>query len=464
MSLSSLPPGSLLDAAVFAPLVGGALLLLAGRHLERAWQVIVANLAALPALLQLGFLLAEGRHGAESPLGGFLLEPLGAALFAMTVLVGAAALHRALRQLGQVESPHLYLGLVLILWSGTLGAFASPLSSPRGVLAAYVYHEFALIPTFVLTLLWGGEGRRSAAMQMAITLTLGAMVGLTGLFLCDFQPSHAEAPAIGLILLGFGTLVSLFPFHSWAAPIYAAAPSPAAMLHAGALKKFGLAVIAAFCVGRLGPWSEVLLWLALGNTVLLGAVCLAQRDLKQLVSWSSVAHMGPIFLGLWVADRTGKPDGLVAAAVLMTAHGLAAAALFSLANDVRARAGTYRLDELGGLAARTPVLAALFIAATMASIGLPGFGNFWGELGVFLSLRDQSLWIQAAAASTIVISAIYMLRATAGTFHGPLRPELAAREGVTDLGWADRAGPLALLGASLAIGCYPALVTRLFPQ
>jgi NADH-quinone oxidoreductase subunit M len=198
--------------------------------------------------------------------------------------------------------------------------------------------------------------------------------------------------------------------------------------------------------------------------VLLGAVCLAQRDLKQLVSWSSVAHMGPIFLGLWVADRTGQPDGLVAAAVLMTAHGLAAAALFALANDVRARAGTYRLDELGGIASRAPVLAALFIAATMASIGLPGFGNFWGELGVFLSLRDQSLWIQAAAASTVVLSAIYMLRATASAFHGPLRPELAAKESLGDLGWADRLGPLALLAASLVLGCYPAIVTRLFPQ
>lgn len=464
MPVLALPAGSLLDAAVFAPLVAGALLLLAGRFLEPAWQVILANLAALPALLQLGFLLSEGRHGGGSPIGGFLLEPLGAALFGMTVVVGAAALHRALRQLGQVELPHLYLGLILILWSGTLGAFASPLSTPAGVLSAYVYHEFALIPTFILTLFWGGDGRRSAAMQMAITLTLGAMVGLAGLFLCDFQPAHAEAPAVGLILLGFGTLVSLFPLHSWAAPAYSAAPSPVAMLHAGALKKFGLAVIAAFCVGRLGPWSDILLWLALGNTVLVGAICLAQRDLKQLVSWSSVAHMGPIFLGLWVADRTGQADGLVAAAVLMTAHGLAAAALFALANDVRARAGTYRLDELGGLAGRAPVLAAFFVAAAMASIGLPGFGNFWGEFGVFLALREQSLWIQAAAASTVVLSAIYMLRAVAGTFHGPPRPGLETREGLDDLGWADRLGPLALLAASIALGCYPALVTRLFPQ
>lgn len=464
MPVLALPPGSLLDAAVLAPLAAGALLLLLGRFLEPAWQVVVANLAALPALLQLGFLLTEGRLGGASPLGGFLLEPLGAALFGMTAVVGAAALHRALRQLGQVELPHAYLGLVLILWGGTLGAFASPLSRPAGVISAYVFHEIALIPTFVLTLFWGGDGRRSAAMQMAIYLTLGAVAGLAGLMLCDFEPSKAGSPAVGLILLGFGALVSLFPLHSWAAPGYSAAPSPVAMIHAGALKKFGLAVIAAFCVGRLGPWSDVLLWLALGNTVLVGVICLAQRDLKQLVSWSSVAHMGPIFLGLWVADRSGRPDGLQAAAILMVAHGLAAAALFALANDVRSRAGTYRLDELGGLAGRAPVLAACFVAAAMASVGLPGFGNFWGEFGVFLSLRDQPLWIQAAAASTVVISAVYMLRATAGVFHGPAHPDLAGRQDAGDLGWADRLGPLALLAASLVLGCYPALVTKLFPQ
>ena len=461
MDTDFLAYGALLDLAVGAPLVLGLLLLLLGRHVGNGGLVLAGNVAALPALFQLGFLLTEGRLGAASPVGGFLLEPVGAVLFGMSVVVGAAALHKTLRQLPDVRLPHAYLGLVLILWAGTLGAFASPLSTKPGVIAAYVLHEVALIPTFVLTLYWGGEGRRAAAMQMAIYLTLGAMVGLAGLLMCDFSASGVGPTEAGLLLLGFGTLVSLFPFHSWAAPGYSAAPTPVSMIHAGALKKFGLAVLVALAVGNLGPWSDALLWLALGNTVLLGVVCLAQRDLKQLVSWSSVAHMGPIFLGLWVADTTGKADGLDAAVLLMAAHGLSAAALFALAHEVRLKAGTYRFDELGGLAARAPVLAACFIAASMASIGLPGFGNFWGEFGIFLALRDQPLALQAAAASTVVVSAIYMLRAAAAVFHGPLNPELAARRDEGDIGWADRLGPLALLAASLAIGCLPFLVTRL---
>ena len=451
----------LLDAAVFSPLIVGTLVLLFGRRLSLGTLSLAANLAAISALLQLVTLIVNGRLGGESPVGAFLLEPMGAALFGLTVVVGVAAVHRAIRQLPGVEKPHAYLGLILILWSGTLGAFASPLGTAEGAIKAYVYHEFALIPTFVLTVFWGGEGRRMASMQMAIYLTLGAMAGLVGLLIALNSTTPSSA-ATGLILLGFGTLASLFPFHSWAAPGYSAAPSPVSMIHAGALKKFGLLMIIQFAIGHLGAWSNLLLWLALGNTVFVSLICLAQRDLKQLVSWSSVAHMGPIFLGLWVADVTGKADGVHAAIFLMVAHGLSAAALFSLSNDVRTRTGTYRIEELGGLANRTPVLAAFFVAAAMASIGLPGFGNFWGEFGIFLSLREQSLWIQVAAASTIIVSAVYMLRAVAAVFYGPLNPELEkAPAALNDLTWSDRLIPLFLLGASLALGFNPSLLTRL---
>jgi NADH-quinone oxidoreductase subunit M len=323
-------------------------------------------------------------------------------------------------------------------------------------------------------------------MQMAIYLTAGAMASLAGILIAidvagvpygeatfvkvadGLQNAQHIPVAVGaLVLFGLGTLASLFPFHSWAAPGYSAAPTPVSMLHAGALKKFGLYGIILLGLssldiagGSLGAWF---MWFAVANVLLVGLICLAQRDLKQLLSWSSVAHMGPIFLGIWVCGVTGQADGLDAAAFLMVAHGLSCAALFLLANAVRARAGTYRLDELGGLAARTPVLAAFFIAATMASIGLPGFGNFWGEVGVFLALRAQPLWLQAVVASTVVISAVYALRAVAATFFGPASEALEKRWAVApfgDLGWAERAAAGVLLAASLTIGFVPSLVTK----
>jgi NADH-quinone oxidoreductase subunit M len=239
------------------------------------------------------------------------------------------------------------------------------------------------------------------------------------------------------------------------------------MLHAGALKKFGLygiVMIAAASMqigqGSLGQWF---FWCALANLLVVGLICMAQRDLKQLLSWSSVAHMGPIFLGLWVGTAKGQAAGIDAAIFLMVAHGLSCAALFLLANAVRTRTGTYRFEELGGLAARTPVLAAFFVAATMASIGLPGFGNFWGEVGVFLSLRAEPLWVQALVASTVVVSAIYALRAVAAVFFGPTsKPieERAVHAPFGDLGFTERLAAGLLLAASLTIGFIPSLVTR----
>jgi NADH-quinone oxidoreductase subunit M len=173
--------------------------------------------------------------------------------------------------------------------------------------------------------------------------------------------------------------------------------------------------------------------------------------------------MGPIFLGLWVCTSSGNAAGLDAAIFLMVAHGLSCAALFLLANGVRTRTGTYRFDELGGLATRTPVLAAFFVAATMASVGLPGFGNFWGEVGIFLSLRAEPLWLQALVASTIIVSAIYSLRAVANVFFGPTSQSIEdqfKQAPFGDINWAERFAAMILLGASMVIGFAPSIITR----
>jgi NADH-quinone oxidoreductase subunit M len=480
-------PATLLQIAVTAPILIG-LVLIAGRSLPRSFASGFAfGGFLLPAVLAPWLLLLwsnEQTSPAQFQSAGlwgftFGLNGLSAPLLAMTALVGLAAGIKALSQ--EVESRNTYLGLILFMLGGTLGVFGT-----NHIIGFYFFHEFALIPTFILTLFWGGEGRRPAAMQMAIYLTAGAMASLAGILIAidaagvgfaqaSFgevadglqRAGHIPAATGALVLFGLGTLASLFPFHSWAAPGYSAAPTPVSMLHAGALKKFGLYGIILVGLsslditgGRLGSWF---LWMAVANVAVVGLICVAQRDLKQLLSWSSVAHMGPVFLGIWVCGVTGKADGLDAAAFLMVAHGLSCAALFLLANAVRTRAGTYRLDELGGLATRAPVLAAFFVAATMASVGLPGFGNFWGEVGVFLALRAQPLWLQAVVASTVVISAVYALRAVAATFFGPATEPLEKRFAAApfgDLGWSERLAAGLLLAASLAIGFVPSLVTK----
>jgi NADH-quinone oxidoreductase subunit M len=339
-------PYTLLALAVTAPIIVG-LILLAGRDLPRSFTSGFAfGGFAIPAVLAPWLLVlwtneqisADQFRSAGFWGFGFGLNGLGAPLLAMTSLVGFAAGVKALNQ--EVEGRNTYLGLILFMLGGTLGVFGT-----NHLVGFYFFHEFALIPTFILTLFWGGEGRRPAAMQMAIFLTAGAMASLAGILIAvdvagveygaaTFEnvaqglqnAKHIPAAVGALVLFGLGTLASLFPFHSWAAPGYSAAPTPVSMLHAGALKKFGLYGIILLGLsslditgGSLGAWF---LWFAVANVVLVGLICLAQRDLKQLLSWSSVAHMGPIFLGIWVCGVTGQADGLDAAAFLMVAHGV----------------------------------------------------------------------------------------------------------------------------------------------
>jgi NADH-quinone oxidoreductase subunit M len=277
----------------------------------------------------------------------------------------------------------------------------------------------------------------------------------------------------GLLMFGFGVLVSLWPFHTWAPLGYGAAPSSAAMLHAGVLKKFGLygliqIALPLLPVGGTQPviiplplfggihttWTGLLAWLALGNVLVIGLVTMAQRDLKQMIGYSSVMHMGYAFLGIASLSVLGA-GGVV---MLMVGHGLSVALLFLLATSIHHRTQTFELSEMGGLAQKAPILAALFTAAILASIGLPGFANFWGELTIFVALWSLSPWVTAAAVAGIVISASYGLRAAARVFFGPSTPEfakVAAATPPTDLGWGERLPALILLATLLLVGFWP---------
>jgi NADH-quinone oxidoreductase subunit M len=165
-------------------------------------------------------------------------------------------------------------------------------------------------------------------------------------------------------------------------------------------------------------------------------------------------HMGYCFLGIAALSTIGT-GGVV---LLMVAHGLSVALLFMLATAIHQRTHTFDLSEMGGLAQKTPVLAGFFVAATMASIGLPGFANFWGELTVFVALWKFSPAITAIAVAGVIISAIYGLRAAARIFFGPSSEALqrvTAAHPPMDFGWGERLPALLLLAALLFFGFYP---------
>jgi len=476
----------LVNAAVYAPLAAAAVLAVFfpffGNRGAKALGLL-ASAASFAAAVFLWWSFAgfAGSGMAFSsaptlgvvPLPAFGLNAISMPMFALAAIVGFAASLWAAR--ADIAQAKLYFLLMLIMQCGLMGAFAS-----TNVLWMYMFHEFALVPTFVATILWGGAGKRAAAMQMAVYLTLGALVSLVGIIALyaqlnadDFSlvslalalaknPLSAkwQTTIFGLLLFGLGTLVSLFPFYSWAPRAYAAAPTSFAMLHAGVLKKFGLYVLIQVGLPFLSigcaRWADTLAVLALFNVVFIGLVTMAQRDLKLMVSYSSVAHMGLCFLGI----ASMSVLGIGGAVLLMFGHGASVALLFMLSNAAVNRAGQWDMSQMGGMYKKAPILAAMFLAATFASLGLPMFANFWGELTILTSLWNFSPAVCALGATGLVISAIYGLRAFAKIFMGEPTEAIEPRFGsIRDLDWREKLPAAILLGALVLVGFCPALIT-----
>ncbi len=400
----------------------------------------------------------------------------------MIVLSVIVALAAVLSGKAPAGSEKLYYGSSLLIAAGAIGAFAS-----TDLFFFYAFHEMALIPTFLMIGILGRGDRRGIAWKITIYLGLGSLVLLAGLvwlaslagtfsipeLLADsavIDPA-AQKGIAALLVIGFGTLVSLFPFHSWAAPAYASAPAPTSMLHAGVLKKFGLYGMLRIAVPLvpegLQAWLVPLLVLLLGNILWVGLVTISQKRLDTLLGNSSVMHMGYIFLAiaaLIAAGPGGNELAIPAAVVLMFAHGISIALLFGLADRIERSTGSLDLSDMGGLAKSAPGMAFVFGIAAMASIGLPGLANFSGEVLVFLSAfenynpSDSLGPVQIACILAIwgvVISAVYMLRAYRNIFQGPA---VESTVKAADLTLVDHIPAVLLITALLAVGCYPNLL------
>src|SRR6478736_5247544 len=367
--------------------------------------------------------------------------------------------------------------LLLVMTGGILGAFMS-----LDLFFFYFFHELALVPTFIMIGVWGrGEKKNFATFQITIYLSIGALLALIGLIalylqlpadirtfdiptLTKYFTEHTMAHSaqmfiFPLLLLGFGILVSLWPFHSWAALGYGSAPSATAMLHAGVLKKFGLygliRVALPFMPLAAQGWMQILAWFALGNVLYVAWMAMKQKNLNLLIGNSSVAHMGMIFLGIASLNLIG----VTGAVVIMIAHGFLAALTFGLSGYIYNQTGTLEMNELGGSAKKLRFIGVAFVMAAMAGCGLPGFLNFVGEASVFFgawqvpALRTVTV---LAVWGALIIGAVYMLRAVRASMHGGMAVKWA---NLSDANlW--RKLPYAVLIASLLVfGFFPRLLT-----
>ncbi|MGK7907672.1 MAG: NADH-quinone oxidoreductase subunit M [Synechococcus sp.] len=296
-----------------------------------------------------------------------------------------------------IERPRLFYALILLVGGAVAGAFLT-----QNLLLFFLFYEVELIPFYLLISIWGGAGRGYAATKFLLytalsgILILAGFLGLvwaTGSTSFAYESFAGQTLPLGLqilllvvLLVGFGIKVPLVPLHTWLPDTYVAASAPVAILLGGVLAKLGVYGILRFGLGLFpDAWTTLAPGLATWATisVLYGAVvAIAQRDIKRMVAYSSVGHMGYILLG----GAASTTLGLVGAVAQMVAHGLILAILFHLVGIVEAKVGTRDLDVLNGLmnpVRGLPLISALLVLSGMASAGIPGLAGFVAEFLVF---------------------------------------------------------------------------------
>ena len=369
----------------------------------------------------------------------------------------------------QDRSKEFFLWLMLLV-AGVYGVFASV-----DLFFFFFFYELAVVPMYLLIGVWGSttdfgtflRTKEYGALKLVLYLVAGSVLvwvaiialwvegGQTLNMLELEQVSYSRSFQIfffPLIMVGFGVLAGLWPFHTWSPDGHVAAPTAVSMLHAGVLMKLG-----AFGILRVGmvllpegaqAWAPVLIGLGTVN-VMYGAVsALAQRDLKYVVGYSSVSHMGYVLMGLATLDATG----INGAVLQMFSHGIMTALFFALVGFIYDRAHVRDIGVLEGLAKRMGVTASFFAVAGLASLGLPGLSGFVAEFLVFLGTFQTYPVAGVFGVIGAAITAVYILRLVAKVFFGPLDPRWAGLTDATRL----ELGATTLLVFFLALwGLYP---------
>ncbi len=373
-----------------------------------------------------------------------------------------------------------FYSLLLLLECGMLGVFVA-----RDIMLFYVFFEFTLIPLFLLIGVWGSDRRRYAAIKFFLFTLAGSMLTFLGLLLIVLKYNTFSIPELitaahnnpanlqwqcavfPLLFAGFAIKVPLFPLHTWLPLAHVEAPAAGSVLLAGVLLKIGTYGFLRFSLpilpaatAMLMPW---LLWISVAGIVYGALVALVQSDLKRLIAYSSVSHLGFCMLGLFALNRLGVEGGVLQS----INHGISTGGLFAIVGMIYRRYHTREIRELGGLARKTPWLAAGMIFFTLSSIGLPGLNGFAGEFlllcGMFqraanteaIQYSTQFYVIAVLAVSGVVLGAWYMLWLVQRVFFGPLKEPAHGDEPIEDMGWSEffSLAPLAVF--ALWIGLAP---------
>jgi NADH-quinone oxidoreductase subunit M len=492
----------ILTILTFLPLTAGVLVALLGPERQKLGR----NLAFAASLMALALAVAlwaafDKERGGMQFIESFPWVPslgieyhLGVdGLGLLMVLLSALIVPFALLASWKIQNnPKLYFALALFLESGLFGTFTA-----QNFIHWFLFWELSLIPAFFLIRIWGGPKRTSAASQFFLYTMVGS-VAMLAAFLAlyattdaatrsfDFAQLTQNAHQGGLlaghktlasavffgIFLGLAVKVPLVPFHTWLPAAYTEAPTGTAMLLTGAMSKMGvygfLRILWPIFPEQMQTWRQPLLALAAATIVLPAAAAMVQKDLKRMVAYSSINHLGYCLLGIFAAARLTNgsarfPNEQAAALngviVQMFNHGLTASALFYFVGLIEQRGGSLRgLNDFGGLRQSAPVFCGLMGIALFASLGLPGLNGFPGEFLIFKGALHLASRAALLSIPGLLLTAIFLLTILQRVFSGPLPGKW---NGWPDLTLGERLTVLPVTALMFVLGIFPQLLTGL---
>jgi NADH-quinone oxidoreductase subunit M len=355
-----------------------------------------------------------------------------------------------------------YLAAFLLLEAAVIGVFAA-----TDLLLFYVFFEFSLVPMYLIIGIWGGAARKAAAVKFFLYTLLGGLLMLVGILYLYSQTGSFSYQAMldleltgteqgwlfAAFLIAFAVKVPLFPVHTWLPDAHTEAPTGGSVFLAGVLLKLGTFGLLRYALPffpdatlDFAPW---LLAISVVGILYGAVVALMQADIKKLIAYSSVSHMGFVVLGTFALTATATS----ASVVQMVNHGLSTGALFLLIGFLYERRHTRQIAAFGGLAKRVPVMAGLWLVVSLSSLALPGLNGFVGEFPILLGTFQVNRTAGVLAAFGAVLAALYLLWAYQRMFHGPL--EGADNQNTSDLKPREIGVLAPLIVVIVAIGLYP---------
>ena len=403
------------------------------------------------------------------------VDGLSAPLVMLTGLLGMAAVFASWGINHRVRE---YFVWLLVLQTAVMGVFTA-----LDFVLFFLLWEMELVPMFFLISIWGSGRPQYSAMKFLIFTFLGSafmLVGILALFFStgtfdmtalpkEVQSASLIMPAgviFTLLFIGFAVKLPVWPVHTWLPDAHTDAPTAVSVMLAGVLLKMGgygmLRVSAAMFPDVIVAAAWALATFGVINVLYGAVVTLRQTDLKRLIAFSSISHMGYVLIGISSVAGVGgvvSPVGLTGAAMQMFTHGTITGLLFLLVGYVYEKAHTRYISDLGGLATRMPVLAAVFLIAGLASLGLPGTSGFVSEILIFFGAFPVYGWATALGAFGIVVTAGYILWMVQRSFFGP---QIERFENVRDASLLEMVPLFALVVAVLVVGVYPAVISDHF--